>query len=436
MDRSLKCTACGTENPADATFCENCGERIYRTCVACTADNPADSAFCDECGANLSPSSKQHGDTPPLPQNKHDIRPLATTKASLKAHTNGSKQEPQRPRLETAAPPQPAKTAKDIDLQAEGVKKKVALVAGILFVAVFVGPFVFGFLSSDGKKQQSATPVDDTASDSLTLGEQCKASSECAGTLLCAQTASETMQCVTSDTANELAAQAAQSQDPSVDTGDDQEMKIYESPYGTVKIVSTSSFENELHVDSNRVDFCAGVDDCSDAYIEKDFVLSRSVVYLLYLSNGGAAGRQTNLSCRFLELSDKGKHHLSELTYCPSRSKYRQDGDAVEVTFGSSAPYADDDDLGLIQYEGQRIVLVQKLKPEAYYRQKFAAYTAKQIVDEAIANDHFDKDNNQLCTAHACGGYGERYCYKFRAMQSPAHDAYYAILKKSCMTHP
>jgi len=436
MDNILKCTACGTENPHDATFCENCGERISRSCPACKADNPPDSAFCGECGANLFPSSKQHRDAPPPPQNKPDIRSTATTQTPLRVDTSGSKQEPERPRLETAAPRQPAKTARNVELQAEGGKKKVALVAGILFVAIFVAPFVFDFLSSDRNEQQSATPVDDTASGTLALGEQCKTSSECAGTLLCAQTAPETMQCVTSDTANELAAQVAQSPDASAGTGDEQEIKTYESPYGTVKIVSTSSFENEMYVDSNRVDFCVGVDDCSEAYIEKDFVLSRSVVYLLYLSNGGAQGRDTNLSCRFLELSGDGKHHLSELTYCPSGSKYRQDGDAVEVAFGSSAPYSDDDDLGLIRYEGRRIVLMQKLKPEAYYSQKFATFTAKQIVDEAIANDHFDKDNNQLCTAHACGGYGERYCYKFRAMQNPTHDAYYAILEKSCMTPP
>lgn len=50
----LQCAACGTQNPEEFKFCENCGERIDQlSCPACSHLNLRDMKFCEECGAQL-----------------------------------------------------------------------------------------------------------------------------------------------------------------------------------------------------------------------------------------------------------------------------------------------------------------------------------------------------------------------------------------------
>lgn len=50
----LKCIACGTENPADFKFCENCGEKLDQIiCSNCSHANLPDMKFCEECGQRL-----------------------------------------------------------------------------------------------------------------------------------------------------------------------------------------------------------------------------------------------------------------------------------------------------------------------------------------------------------------------------------------------
>src|SRR5918995_1270259 len=49
----VNCTACGTENPAGARFCMNCGEALERRCPSCDTPAPAEARFCMNCGAAL-----------------------------------------------------------------------------------------------------------------------------------------------------------------------------------------------------------------------------------------------------------------------------------------------------------------------------------------------------------------------------------------------
>ncbi len=60
----MKCDSCGIENPADSSFCENCGSNLEAQaldtgsdqliCPSCGANNPPGNDFCDSCGFNLS----------------------------------------------------------------------------------------------------------------------------------------------------------------------------------------------------------------------------------------------------------------------------------------------------------------------------------------------------------------------------------------------
>lgn len=49
----MKCTNCGSENPAGAKFCSNCGTPQQRPCPNCSTVNPTGAKFCFNCGYNL-----------------------------------------------------------------------------------------------------------------------------------------------------------------------------------------------------------------------------------------------------------------------------------------------------------------------------------------------------------------------------------------------
>src|SRR5215475_1104771 len=46
----MRCPRCRQDNPAQAKFCLECGQRLAPTCVACGAALPETAKFCVECG--------------------------------------------------------------------------------------------------------------------------------------------------------------------------------------------------------------------------------------------------------------------------------------------------------------------------------------------------------------------------------------------------
>jgi class 3 adenylate cyclase/tetratricopeptide (TPR) repeat protein len=61
----MSCPACGTENPAGAHFCMNCGASLERRCPACNTTAPAEARFCMNCGASLEPAAARPPEQPP-----------------------------------------------------------------------------------------------------------------------------------------------------------------------------------------------------------------------------------------------------------------------------------------------------------------------------------------------------------------------------------
>ena len=59
---ALTCASCGTENPADARFCSDCGAPLHQTCPSCGAEQPATAAFCSSCGFALRQDARRAAD--------------------------------------------------------------------------------------------------------------------------------------------------------------------------------------------------------------------------------------------------------------------------------------------------------------------------------------------------------------------------------------
>jgi len=49
----MRCTKCGTDNAADARFCNQCATLLRRVCPKCAYPNAPDAKFCAQCGAAL-----------------------------------------------------------------------------------------------------------------------------------------------------------------------------------------------------------------------------------------------------------------------------------------------------------------------------------------------------------------------------------------------
>jgi hypothetical protein len=53
MGKVMRCTKCGTDNAADARFCNQCATPLNRACPKCTHPNAPDAKFCAQCAAAL-----------------------------------------------------------------------------------------------------------------------------------------------------------------------------------------------------------------------------------------------------------------------------------------------------------------------------------------------------------------------------------------------
>jgi class 3 adenylate cyclase/tetratricopeptide (TPR) repeat protein len=60
----MRCPRCGQENPVQAKFCLECGQRLALACVACGATLPESAKFCPECGRPVGATAPAAPDEP------------------------------------------------------------------------------------------------------------------------------------------------------------------------------------------------------------------------------------------------------------------------------------------------------------------------------------------------------------------------------------
>uniref|UniRef100_UPI003F499F2B adenylate/guanylate cyclase domain-containing protein n=1 Tax=Cupriavidus necator TaxID=106590 RepID=UPI003F499F2B len=61
----MRCKNCQFENPAGASFCEQCGQRLVRICPQCGHESSPNARFCGACGAQLTDSVAELWHSPP-----------------------------------------------------------------------------------------------------------------------------------------------------------------------------------------------------------------------------------------------------------------------------------------------------------------------------------------------------------------------------------
>src|SRR5438270_14052173 len=60
----MRCSNCGSENPSDSAFCEQCGRNLELFCPACKAPVCAGARFCRKCGNSLNATPIDSEPTP------------------------------------------------------------------------------------------------------------------------------------------------------------------------------------------------------------------------------------------------------------------------------------------------------------------------------------------------------------------------------------
>src|SRR5262249_4526764 len=78
----MRCSNCGSENPGDAAFCEQCGRKLELLCPACQASVSAGARFCRKCGISLSAAPVRSETIATSPSSGAGIRLLAEQTAA------------------------------------------------------------------------------------------------------------------------------------------------------------------------------------------------------------------------------------------------------------------------------------------------------------------------------------------------------------------
>ena len=80
----MRCSSCKTDNPADATFCEQYGSKLELICRACKAAVTPDARFCRKCGTSTGPIA-------PAPVKKSNDEPIRVADAVAPENLEGER---------------------------------------------------------------------------------------------------------------------------------------------------------------------------------------------------------------------------------------------------------------------------------------------------------------------------------------------------------
>src|SRR5258708_39505625 len=70
----MRCRKCGTENAADARFCNQCATPLNRPCPKCAYLNAPDAKFCSRCAAGVGGEAAVGSDASDSPASRGGVR--------------------------------------------------------------------------------------------------------------------------------------------------------------------------------------------------------------------------------------------------------------------------------------------------------------------------------------------------------------------------
>jgi class 3 adenylate cyclase len=83
----MRCSKCGSDNPAGNKFCGDCGVPLVTVCPQCGADNPPGKRFCGNCGVALTAPAAPAIAVPPRIQTSGERRHLTVLFCDLVGST-------------------------------------------------------------------------------------------------------------------------------------------------------------------------------------------------------------------------------------------------------------------------------------------------------------------------------------------------------------
>src|SRR5216683_3211805 len=85
----MRCSKCGSDNPADKKFCGDCGTPLANPCPKCGAENPPGKGFCGDCGTAL--SARRAGTHSPASARSTPETPITAEQIGASATVDGER---------------------------------------------------------------------------------------------------------------------------------------------------------------------------------------------------------------------------------------------------------------------------------------------------------------------------------------------------------
>lgn len=209
---------------------------------------------------------------------------------------------------------------------------------------------------------------------------------------------------------------------------------IFKTKYGTISVRS-SDYGRNIYIGNKKINVSQN-DDLYTFRVLSKAELANNIIFVIWGGGGGTMDGDTNIHCKFLTLLDNKRYKISSLTYCPKDSVKLASG-VITYNFINPLPYATNNDLGTLNFDGENIKIIKNVHDEKYYKSYYAKSTPYQIYN-MLAKD-YDQNPLEVINSiksdkwcHACGTYGVRYCEPFNWMKNPIHDKYYNLLKPIC----
>ncbi len=79
----MKCAHCQHDNPADAQFCNHCGQPTSTACPQCGHENPEEARFCNQCGQGLKQAAPASSPAPGSYTPKHLAERILNTRSAI-----------------------------------------------------------------------------------------------------------------------------------------------------------------------------------------------------------------------------------------------------------------------------------------------------------------------------------------------------------------